>query len=147
MSIKGAKEIKAKLRQQKTKHIAGLQRGLMRAGLALQRESMKIVPILSGNLRASAYTRPSGHGSTFEVAVGYTAKYALYVHENLEAAHGRVFNEKHADKIKKAKGKAKQYWFRRGADQQAKFLEKPFREQRKRLAEIVEVEIRKETLK
>lgn len=147
MSITNAKRIRAKLTKQATKHIGGLQRGLMRAGLALQRESMKIVPVMTGNLRASAFTRPTGSGTKFEVQVGYTAKYALYVHEDLEAAHGSVFNAKHAERIAKAKGRDKKIWFNRGPDQQAKFLEKPFREQRKRLAEIVEMEIQKSTLR
>src|SRR5208283_1222248 len=39
------------------------------------------------------------------VIVGYTANYAVYVHENLEAAHGQAYNIKYAAKI--AEGLAK----------------------------------------
>lgn len=40
-----------------TKQTKDIQQGLLAAGLRLQRESMKLVPIDTGNLRASAYTR------------------------------------------------------------------------------------------
>jgi len=140
--IENLKALQTKLTNLKATKPKGLKRGLMKAGLALQRESMKIVPVQTGNLRRSAFTRPEDGG--LAVAVGYTAAYAIYVHENLDAAHGSVFNQKHADKIAKAKGPARKIWFNRGPEQQAKFLEKPFREQRGRLVQIVEAEILKE---
>jgi hypothetical protein len=55
------------------------------------------------------------------VVVGYTAAYALYVHEDLEKTHGAEYNEKHAEEI--AAGAPD-----RGEQQQAKFLERPARE-------------------
>ena len=61
------------------------------------------------------------------VRVGYTANYALFVHENLEAAHGAAFNAKHAAEI--AAGTEHS----RGDNQQAKFLETPFRQLRPQL--------------
>lgn len=39
------------------KQTGSMEQGLLAAGLRLQRESMKLVPIDTGNLRASAYTR------------------------------------------------------------------------------------------
>lgn len=65
----------------------GMERGLMKAGLFLQRESQKIVPVDTGNLKNSAYTRKTGSGFSTTVNVGYTAEYAIYVHENLDAKH------------------------------------------------------------
>jgi hypothetical protein len=124
----------------------GLRRGLLKAGLALQRESMKIVPIQTGNLRNSAFTRSEGSGFQTVVIVGYTAKYALFVHEILDNAHGQEFNKKHADRISRAKGAARKVWFNRGIDQQAKFLEKPLREQHDRLMHIVMIEVLKEEI-
>lgn len=43
--------------KQAVKNGATLQQGLFMAGLRLQRESQRICPIDTGNLRASAYTR------------------------------------------------------------------------------------------
>lgn len=65
------------------------------------------------------------------VAVGFSAAYALFVHENLEAAHGAVYNEKYAEDI--AAGRKHS----RGEAQQAKFLEQPLRENRSKYAKII----------
>ena len=72
------------------------------------------------------------------VVVGYTAAYAVYVHENLEAAHGTAYNAKYAAEIsqgqmvnKKGRVVKKKGWkgrTSRGPEQQAKFLEQPARE-------------------
>lgn len=93
------------------KEIEGIQErgsdGLWDAGLQLQRVSQKELQasVISGNLRASAYTRkagqfmrlddnrldrkqsapdPSGSVKGDGVEVGYTALYALFAHENME---------------------------------------------------------------
>lgn len=96
----------------KTKRTAkGFRAGLIQAGAFLQRESMKIVPIKTGDLRESADTQWEGSGFDTVVTVGYGTDYALYVHENLEARH--------------KPGK------------EAKFLEKPLREKRDRMIEII----------
>ena len=57
-------------------------KGLLSAGFFVQRESQKIVPIDTGNLKAGASTRPLSESA---VQVGYEAEYALEVHENLQA--------------------------------------------------------------
>lgn len=117
---------------------------LIKAGYFIQRESMKIVPIHQGNLRASAYTRFTGQGMDTKVYVGYTATYALFVHEIVEYAHGQDFNEKYAAQIARLNGKKKttetvltingykqktrtktlkhEYYFNRGPAQRSKFL-------------------------
>lgn len=109
---------------------------LLKAGYFLQRESMKIVPVHTGVLRASANTRAIGNGLDREVRVGYGTNYALRVHEDLEAAHGTDFNTKHAERIAAAPAGDK-YWFLRGPNQQAKYLEQPIREKWDRLRQIV----------
>jgi hypothetical protein len=60
--------------------------GLLAAGLIIQRDAQKHVPVEHGFLRASAFTRKA-IGSTDQkpgVEVGFSAAYALFVHENLE---------------------------------------------------------------
>lgn len=59
----------------------GVVRGLKKGGLFLQRESQKVCPADTGTLRNSAFTRETRVDGEPAVNVGYTAVYALYVHE------------------------------------------------------------------
>jgi hypothetical protein len=135
---------KAKLRGRFLRYGLLIGQNLIKAGFYIQRESMKIVPILTGNLRGSAFTRFTGTGLQTRVQVGYTAAYALFVHEIIENAHGSEFNAKHRLRIsmgnftsyaemegplqprKKRKIIATKvtdpYYFNRGVRQQSKFL-------------------------
>lgn len=81
--------------------------GLYEAGLKIQAVSQKRTPVDQGNLKGSAYTRGGGQGVTrleepddstvapmptgsvkpTTVEIGYTANYALYVHEDMQARH------------------------------------------------------------
>lgn len=60
--------------------------GLLAGGLFLQGESQRLVPVATGNLKGSAFTRKKPDDAK-AVEVGYNAAYAIYVHENLEAHH------------------------------------------------------------
>lgn len=70
--------------------------------------------------------------ATGSYAVGYSASYAVIVHEDMEAAHGEDYNEKYAAEI--AAGTKHS----RGPNQQAKYLETPFRRLSKQFGRIVE---------
>jgi len=116
MSVQGVKEIQRAITAHKKKTAKGLRVGLLRAGLFLQRESQEIVPFDKGFLKASGgarygWPREEGVGFDIAVAVGYSANYALYVHENLTARHD--------------------------PGKQAKFLEQPLREKMDRIGAIV----------
>lgn len=76
--------------------------GLLAGGLIIQREAQIRTPVRYGNLRASAYTRKAPDNPE-AVEVGFTASYALYVHENLEAHHtvGEAKFLEHAVEAKK----------------------------------------------
>lgn len=132
------------IRAKQRKDHARLAKGLKKAGLHLLRLSMAIVPVDIGDLRSSAYIRHEGSGAQTVVIVGYTAEYAVYVHEIVEAAHGEAYNQKYAKQIA-AKDK---YWYKgewrvyhkRGKNQQAKFLEQPLRENRNELRKIIREE-------
>ncbi len=84
--------------------------------------------------------RESRRQNNGNVNVGYAASYALFVHENLEAAHGEAFNAKHASDFGKRNKKGQflkgTQGKRRGPGQQAKYLEQPFREMRSELMQI-----------
>ena len=139
-TVQGIKELLAKFETHKMKSAKSFRIGLEKAGLFLQRESQKLVPIDTGALRASAHTRAEGEGFDTEVIVSYgggtvgvekrreraekkaakagkvskwvhPSNYVVYVHENLEARH--------------KPGK------------QAKFLEQPAREKQQRMGQIV----------
>lgn len=119
-----------------------IEKGLIKAGVFLQRKSMEIVPVQFGFLKASAYSRLTvshSNTNTGVVSVGYTAAYAVYVHENLEAAHGRAYNVKHAEDIRNPNRShtVKSGNFQRGSGQQAKFLEQPARQYRMQLLRII----------
>lgn len=116
VQTKGVQSLLRKIDRLQKGYSRGVERGVYKAGLFLQRESQKIVPVLTGNLRLSAFTRKEGKGTGTQVRVGYTANYAVFVHENLTARH--------------KPGK------------QAKFLETPAREKRDEIAAIIANEIR-----
>lgn len=146
MRLEGIDKVKTALRIRRGRYASGIERGLKTAGLFLLRESMKLVPVQTGALRASgpAVTRATGSGFRTVMTVGYGTDYAVFVHENLEAAHGAKFNVKHADRIAAATTPAqKAIWFERGPRQTAKFLEIPLNMYRSRLAQIVRQEASK----
>lgn len=86
---------------------------LKAVGLTLQASSQKAVPVDLGNLKASAFTRASSSGINTTVTVGYTARYALFVHELTE------MKGKGLDRRAPSKGK---YWDPQGRGR-AKFLQ------------------------
>lgn len=117
--VRGFSTVLGNMRRQQQKHARGFQRGLLKAGYFLLAKSKQEVPVDEGNLKASGFVRAAGSGFAAKVEVGYTAGYALYVHENLDAAHGEEFNIKYAAEI--AAGTENS----RGPGQKAKFLEDP----------------------
>jgi len=146
--VTGIEQMLKKLDRANEKIGQAVERGLLKGGLLLQAKSMEIVPVQLGNLKASCGVSQAMGGRGFEtdVMVSYTAAYAVYVHEDLTKAHGKEFNIKHADEIEEAagtkRGTAKGGMFYRGESQQAKFLERPMREQRAEILKIIAEEIR-----
>lgn len=116
-NVLGLDQLKLNLKKRRADLAPAVARGLKLAGLVLQRESQLIVPVDTGNLKASAFTRASGKGFDAVVNVGYTAAYAMYVHENVE------MKLKGQPRRPPAKGN---YWDPPGRGQ-AKFLEAPAR--------------------
>ena len=143
LKIDGLDDIMRKFKQHELKLGKQFENALVRAGLTLQALSQQIVPVQFGVLKASAFTRNlrPGEGWRSDVVVGYTANYAVYVHENLEAAHGKAFNIKHAAAIEAAavdgRNTVASGLFYRGENQQAKFLERPAREARALLIQTI----------
>lgn len=131
-TITGMNTVIANMAQSQKNIGEGVSRGLRLAGLALQRESQMVVPVDFGPLKASAYTRAQGKGIDTVVTVGYTAAYALYVHEQVG------MKMKGQPRTAPSKGN---YWDPAGRGQ-AKFLEEPMRRLMPRLADIIKKEIK-----
>jgi hypothetical protein len=114
--VEGIRKVKDALARRRAFYAAGVERGLVKAGLQLLRASMPLVPVDLGPLVNSgpAVTRAEGKGFDTVMIVGYGQDYAVHVHENLEAAH--------------KEGK------------QAKFLEQPLNEMRSDLSKTVRQE-------
>lgn len=151
MRVDRVKNVQAALRASRTKTERGVERGLTKAGLFIQRISQEVVPVQFGPLKASANTRKEGSGYRTIIIVSYGTIYAVFVHENQDAAHGAAFNAKHADKIaantfvtKRGKEVNRHpMWFNRGPNQTAKYLERPIRQNRQRIRDIVFTEAQK----
>jgi esterase/lipase superfamily enzyme len=109
--ITGLKSVLKKYKKSTGLFATRVGEGLKDAGLHLQRKSQKVVPVDKGNLKNSAFTRAHDEGVNTLVVVGYTASYAIFVHENLEARHS--------------------------PGQTAKFLERPAIDEAERMSEII----------
>jgi hypothetical protein len=134
MTIKNLDAIKARIRAAAQAKADKMADGLKLCALTLLAASQSpFVPVDYSNLKASGGVRErdaaeSGiAGATITWQVAYTAGYAVYVHENPDAAHGQAFNIKHAAELAKHP-KTGPYRHNRGPEQQYKFLEKPFRQ-------------------
>jgi len=97
--------------------------GLLEVGLKIEARSNQRVPREYGNLAASSYTRKA-QDEAIAVEIGYTAEYALYVHEDLEMS---------------LKGEPRPsglgvYW---GPNGENKFLEKTIRENTDLIVKII----------
>ena len=125
--IEGVKQVLDNLKKEDQKLADRMSRALRIAGLTLQRESQGLVPVDFGNLKASAFTRAEGNGYDTVVSVGYTASYAIYVHE----AVGMVL------KGQPRPGGRGRYWDPQGKAQ-AKFLEEPSRRLAPELMRIIQ---------
>ena len=88
IKVTGINRAKGLLRLLQKESPKKLERGLLKAGKFLLKESKKVTPLDTGFLRASGKVvvntsdkfRP-------ELTVEYTAPYAVYVHENPDAFH------------------------------------------------------------
>lgn len=82
--VKGLEQIKNALAQVKKEHDKKKRQALNRIGVIIKADSVKLTPVDTSNLRGSAYIDVDGTKSVF---IGYTASYAVFVHEDLEAIH------------------------------------------------------------
>ncbi|MCE8418554.1 HK97 gp10 family phage protein [Rhodovulum sulfidophilum] len=125
IKVEGLDDLNRQLRKIARDAPEAAQRGAYAGGLLIQGEGQKLTPVEHNNLRGSAYTQKIPKGAE----VGFSAEYAIFVHENLE---------------QKRKGKPRPsglgtYWNPGGP----KFLEKAVDENAEAVRDLVEAEIRK----
>ncbi len=122
----GLPQLLGKLKSVEVGAKKAVEMGLLRAGLHLQAKSQEVVPVDTGALRASAFTRLvtregggqfAPRGFNADVQVGYTMPYAIYVHEDLTMSHkpGKI----------------------------AKYLERPAMEEAAAMRQIVSAEVKR----
>lgn len=90
VTITGLPLVLKKLHAVTTAQEAVIGTNLKKAGLYLQRQSQKVTPVLSGDLKGSANTRNiGGKGFQTDIVVSYgsTVNYAIYVHEMIDNKH------------------------------------------------------------
>lgn len=146
-TVHGTAKAQAALNRRRAQFGRNFERGMIKGGTILFRAAQEIVPVDQGPLRASGSVRKVGRGLKTEMRIGYSAEYALLVHESLEFAHGEEFNIKYARQIANKdlqpwNGKA---FHKRGPNQQAKFLERPAREKKTLIIKTILDEARKKT--
>lgn len=158
--MSGVAALLQNLKQADAKMQSAAERGCIAGANLLRNESRRIVPVQTGNLKASAYPPRNigGRGWRADIVVGYTAgDYAIYVHEipNPPTTHGKEFNIKHAAEIAAAgkivngrwkptspMGTAQGGMFPRGEEQRFKYLEEPMRTKRREIIGIIAKYIR-----
>lgn len=87
------------------------RQGLQAAALLVLGTSKELTPVDTGNLRGGTYTKLFGGRDNPGAEIGYTAAYAVFVHERTELHHK--------------------------APTQAKFLETALKQKAKRVLEII----------
>lgn len=119
------------------------ERGLKRAADMLFTRSQDLVPVDTKALSDSGRSyKLAGYGFSSVFVVGYggdqkTGKYAVFVHEDLQKAHGLAYNVKHASDI------AAGITHMRRPEEMAKFLEFALRSEHGRMVSAIAAEMRK----
>ena len=136
--MKGIDEVLKNLNKE-IKGIEGRTRaGMKKAGMLVERESMKECPVVTSNLKNSHYSEafntPKGPGCE----IGFTAVYAPFVHENPRAGKTGGFSPKGVEykaPINPSGKRSTQAVF--SAVGKWKFLEDPLKKNAHRILEII----------
>lgn len=121
----GLDKVTRRFRDRLGRFLMGALDGNYLAGQLILQQANELVPVDSGMLRATGFVSKKG----LIVTIGYTADYAMIVHEMVEYVHGSDYNSKYAHQIAVGAtythtptGETRVYHTRR-PQEQAKFLE------------------------
>ena len=87
--IKGLNEVLSNLNEAIRDIENRSMKGLIKGAIIIRRDMDKtppLIPVDTGNLRSSWFTTPFYTGKNPALIIGFTASYALYVHERVEGA-------------------------------------------------------------
>jgi len=88
LKLRGLEKARKKLEALRQQYPRAAAAALFAEGLAIEAESVKLVPVDTGRLRATHYCSPPEDGPGGPVVhVGYGTDYALAVHERMHAYH------------------------------------------------------------
>lgn len=83
MKVEGVDKMSLEMLKMTHRYQRGYAAGLQKVLDMILKASNKICPIDTGELRRSGYTEITGSGFNSRGYVGYSAPYAIYVHENV----------------------------------------------------------------
>ncbi len=124
------------LRRKDRAFARGIERGLKKGGLLIQREAQLKVPVDTGALKASAFTRASGTGFSTVVTTGFDVAYAVFIHEHPAPNLGKKVPRRARYKGHKPKGNV---WDPEGRGQ-PKYLEASITQNQNQVQKIVRQE-------
>lgn len=90
--ILGLRQVQMNLNREILKIKAGSMAGLIEAAVIIRRDMDKtppVIPVDTGNLRQSWFTTPVKKPNRPGLIIGFSANYAIHVHENLKAKFKR----------------------------------------------------------
>lgn len=119
-------------------------KGLIRAAIIIRRDMDKtppLIPIDSGNLRASWFVDPRHTYKGPSVRLGFTVAYAWYVHEMVGANFAGSPERITRTKKGRVTAKTKKYFRRPNAG--AKFFEAALKRNRKKILSVIKKETSK----
>jgi len=88
-NIKGFDTVLRNLRREILQIEGRTMKGLIESAAYIRKDMDKtppVIPVDTGNLRSSYYSNPIKAGKRMGVIMGFTANYALFVHERVEGA-------------------------------------------------------------
>jgi hypothetical protein len=94
--------LQAQILEESDRLARGAEEGLAAVGDLVLQESLKVVPVETKKLYDSGRADQNGSGFGTVVTVsfgGEASEYAVWVHDDLQAAHGANFNAKYAWQI------------------------------------------------
>jgi len=129
--VANLRELIETLKKKKEAQAEGFEEGVTKAAWDLYDRALDVVPIETGKLWLSGKVIIEGKGFQTVGHVIFDAEYAIWVHERLDLAHGKVYNIKYAEDIAAGRKILKR------PQEQAKFLESPLRDNEARYRQMI----------
>lgn len=135
-SIKGFNEVKNKLAKEIEAMKNKSMTGMIEAAAFIRRDMEKtppLIPVMTGNLRSSWFTSTFSRDRNPLLIMGFSANYALWVHEMMDADFTKP-------RVRWVNGKKKTYPPRKGAG--PKFLEACLNRNHDQILRLIEGKVR-----